>query len=118
MHKIFDPVTERLKEKEDLDIVTIVVYTDRGLCGPCNNGINRMLDKETLENQAVVVWGEKGCAGFEKSKHKSKVLMSAHPNLKSPLSFLEITQLVSKVMAQVIKPVLTTCSLLISNFLF
>lgn len=98
MNQVFDPIVKKLQEKPDVDITTIVIYTDRGLCGPCNNGINRMLDKETLSNQNVVVWGEKGCAGFEKSKHKSKVVLSAHPNIKTPLSFLEVTNLVQKVL--------------------
>lgn len=101
MNKVFDPITKKLQEKPDVDITTIVIYTDRGLCGPCNNGINRMLDKETLDNQNVIVWGEKGCAGFEKSKHKSKVVLSAHPNIKTPLSFLEVTNLVQKVLERV-----------------
>lgn len=101
MNQIFDPITKKLQEKPDVDITTIVIYTDRGLCGPCNNGINRMLDKESLSNQNVVVWGEKGCAGFEKSKHKSKVVLSAHPNIKTPLSFLEVTNLVQKVLEKV-----------------
>jgi len=100
MTKIFQPVVDKLRENQnDLEIVTIVIYTDRGLCGPCNNGINRMLDKETMSNQTVVIWGEKGAAGFEKSKHKSKVKMSAHPNLKTPLSYLEISSFVSKILA-------------------
>lgn len=101
MNQVFDPIVKKLQEKPDVDITTIVIYTDRGLCGPCNNGINRMLDKETLSNQNVVVWGEKGCAGFEKSKHKSKVVLSAHPNIKTPLSFLEVTNLVQKVLEKV-----------------
>jgi len=93
------PVTESLVAKEsDLDISTIIIYTDRGLCGPCNNGINRLLDKESLSNQNIIVWGEKGVSGFEKSKHKSKVVFSCHPNLKTPLSFLEVTNFVSKVL--------------------
>lgn len=99
MQKVFDPVAKRIMDKEgDRDIVTIVIYTDRGLCGPCNNGINRMLDKESMDGQQIIVWGEKGCGGFEKSKHKNKVLYSAHPNMKSPLTFLEVSQLVAKVM--------------------
>jgi len=99
MNKVFMPIIEKLKENQsELDIVTIVIYTDRGLCGPCNNGINRMLDKETMSNQTVVIWGEKGAAGFEKSKHKSKVKISAHPNLKTPLSYLEISSFVSKIL--------------------
>jgi len=99
MDKLFKPVTEKIKENSsDLNIVTIVVYTDRGLCGPCNNGINRMLDKESLSNQTVVIWGEKGSAGFDKSKHKGKVVVSAHPNLKSPISYLEISSYVAKIL--------------------
>jgi len=97
-NKVFEPITTKLLEKEDLEITTIIIYTDRGLCGPCNNGINRMLDKEALNNQNVVLWGEKGSAGFEKSKHKAKVLFSAHPNIKTPLSFIEVTNLVSKIL--------------------
>jgi len=98
MDNTFAPITKKLREKEDVEVTTIVIYTDRGLCGPCNNGINRMLDKESLANQNVIVWGEKGCAGFEKSKHKAKVAMSVHPNIKTPLSFLEVTNLVQRVM--------------------
>lgn len=98
-NKVFEPIANRLMEREDeLDVTTIVIYTDRGLCGACNNGINRMLDKETMSNQNVVVFGEKGCAGFEKSKHKAKVVFSAHPNIKTPISFVEVTNLVSKIL--------------------
>jgi len=97
MHKLFAPLTDKIRDKPDTDTVTIIVYTDRGLCGPCNNGINRQLDKENLDGQNVIVWGEKGCSGFEKSKHKSKVLMSAHPSLKKTLNFLEISNFVLKV---------------------
>jgi len=98
VNKVFDPITKKLQDKADVEVTTVVIYTDRGLCGPCNNGINRMLDKENLSNQNVIVWGEKGCAGFEKSKHKAKVVLSAHPNIKTPLSFLEVTNLVQKVL--------------------
>lgn len=97
-NKLFAPVAAKLQDRDDLDITTIIIYTDRGLCGPCNNGINRMLDKESLDGQEVVLFGEKGCAGFEKSKHKSKVLFSAHPNIKTPLSFVEVTNLVSRIL--------------------
>jgi ATP synthase F1 gamma subunit len=97
--KVFAPITNKLLENEsELDVTTVIIYTDRGLCGPCNNGINRMLDKETLSNQHVVVWGEKGSSGFEKSKHQGKVLFSAHPNIKTPLSFLEVTNMVTKIL--------------------
>jgi len=100
MNGVFEPITKALieAENEDTEITTIVIYTDRGLCGGCNNGINRMLEKEAMDSQTVVVFGEKGVSGFEKGRHKSKVIISGHPNIKSPLSFLEVTQFVRKVM--------------------
>jgi len=100
MNGVFDPITKSLieNENEETEITTIVIYTDRGLCGGCNNGINRMLEKESLENQNIFIFGDKGVSGMEKGKHKGKVIMSGHPNLKSPLSFVEVTQFVRRVM--------------------
>jgi len=98
MDRVFAPIVEELQEKEGVEISTIVIYTDRGLCGPCNNGINRLLAKESLSDQGVFIWGEKGAAGFEKSKHRGKVILSAHPNIKTPLSYVEVTNFVSKIL--------------------
>jgi len=87
---IGDLVT-KLREDSEREILTVVIYTDKGLCGSTNNQISRMLDKETLNKQKVVVWGEKGTSAFEKSKHASKVLFSAHPAGKNPLTWAEAT---------------------------
>jgi len=98
MQGVFEPLTNQLKENSDsVNVSTIVIYSDRGLCGPTNNGINRMLAKESMSNQNVVLWGEKGVAGFEKSKHKSKVAFSFHPNTKTPLSFNQVSSFVQKI---------------------
>lgn len=95
----FSHMMEKLKENSgDKQVLTIIIYTDKGLCGSTNNQINRMLEKESMSNQKVVVWGEKGASSFEKSKHAQKVLFSAHPPLKNNLTFMEISAVVSEVL--------------------
>jgi len=97
MDRLFKPIVAEIPPNDDHTIVSVIIYTDRGLCGACNNGINRKLDKESLDNTSVVIWGEKGAAGFEKSRHKKKVEVSGHPNLKTALSFKEISGYISSV---------------------
>jgi hypothetical protein len=60
-----------------------------------------MLDKEAMSNQKIVVWGEKGASSFDKSKHATKVLFSAHPPLKNNLTFSEISAVVEEVTKEV-----------------
>jgi len=55
-----------------------------------------MLDKEDLSNQKVVLWGEKGFSAFEKSRHSGRVIFSAHPPAKTPVTFAEASAVVSE----------------------
>jgi len=86
----------RQDDNDDSAILTVVVYTDKGLCGSTNNQITRMLEKEQMHNQRVVLWGEKGAPAFEKSKHSGKVVFSAHPSLKTTLTFAEVSGVVDE----------------------
>jgi len=81
-------------------VLTLVVCTDKGLCGATNNGMTRALLKEDLSGNTIVVWGDKGCAAFERSRFKLNVAFSAHPSQKHVLSYLEIASVVDKIMKQ------------------
>jgi len=92
-------LVSKLKENtEDKSIVTIIVYTDKGLCGSTNNQISRMLEKESLSNQKLFLWGEKGASALEKSRHSGKVVLSAHPSVRFPVTFAEVSGLVSEIL--------------------
>jgi ATP synthase F1 gamma subunit len=95
----FEALMPKLKETaDDKNVLTVVVYTDKGLCGSTNNQITRSLEKERLENQRIVLWGEKGASAFEKSKHASKVIFSAHPSVKHPVTFSETSAVVGEML--------------------
>jgi ATP synthase F1 gamma subunit len=101
MESGFSHMIAKLREDADnKSVLTIIIYTDKGLCGSTNNQISRMLDKESMSNQKVVVWGEKGASAFEKSKHSAKVLFSAHPPIKNNLTFTEISAVVSEILKE------------------
>jgi len=100
MHKSFEPLKDTVVAESDSgSTLTLVIYTDKGLCGATNNAISRMLEKEDLANNTVVVFGEKGCGAFTKGRHSRKVEFSAHPSMKHTLSFIEIAAVVSRAMA-------------------
>jgi len=95
----FQPLMPKLQENaDDKDVLTVIVYTDKGLCGSTNNQITRSLEKERLDNQKIVLWGEKGASAFEKSKHAGKVLFSAHPSVKNPVTFSEASFVVGEIL--------------------
>lgn len=93
-----DLVSKMRETADDKNILTVIVYTDKGLCGSTNNQITRMLEKENLHNQKIVLWGEKGASAFEKSKHSARVLLSAHPSIKYPLTFAEASAVVAEIL--------------------
>jgi len=93
---LFSPIVQKILDNPDAEVCALLIYTDRGLCGPCNNGITRMLEKENLGSTEIVLWGEKGSAAFQNSKLNKRVVFSAHPNMKTALSFTEITSVVQK----------------------
>jgi len=87
---MYKPLEVLMKAPEkDAKVLTLVVCTDKGLCGSTNNNMTRQLIKENL--QQVVIWGDKGCGAFEASKHKLNVKWSAHPNPKGFLSFIDVS---------------------------
>jgi len=91
LHKAFTPIVDRLLANPESKILTIVVSTDKGLCGATNNAMIRMLMKEDLSKNDVIIWGDKGCGGFEISRFNKNVLFSIHPNQKTVLSFIEVS---------------------------
>jgi F-type H+-transporting ATPase subunit gamma len=100
MHQSFEPLLHNLDESKESKTLNIIIYTDKGLCGSVNNAISRQLEKEELRNETVVVFGEKGCGSFSNGRHAQKVAFSAHPSLKSNLSFIEISAVVSRALAE------------------
>jgi len=90
----------QLKPQPDSKILMLVICTDKGLCGSTNNAMNRSLLKEDHSNASIVIWGDKGCGAFERSKFKHNVLFSAHPSQKFPLSYLEIATITERLSQQ------------------
>jgi len=88
-----------VKPKPDSKILMLVICTDKGLCGSTNNALNRSLLKEDLTNTDIVIWGDKGCGAFERSKVRNNVLFSAHPSQKYTLSYLEIATVCERISA-------------------
>uniref|UniRef100_A0A6B2LBL3 F-ATPase gamma subunit n=1 Tax=Arcella intermedia TaxID=1963864 RepID=A0A6B2LBL3_9EUKA len=88
MNKTFKDLTTEPKDGEK--VLTLVISTDKGLCGSTNNGLTRFLLKQDLSSHSIVVWGDKGCGAFERSLYKNNVIFSAHPNQKTVLSFSEV----------------------------
>jgi len=86
-----------LQPKPDSKILMLVICTDKGLCGSTNNAMNRTLLKEDLSNTEIVIWGDKGCGAFERSKYKNNILFSAHPSQKYTLSYLEIASVCERI---------------------
>jgi len=96
MVKTFEAFTEEPKTGEK--VLTVVISTDKGLCGSTNNGLTRALLKQNLSAHSIVVWGDKGCGAFERSLFKENVTFSAHPNQKSALSFIEVSTFVERLL--------------------
>jgi len=86
--------------RADESVLTIVISTDKGLCGATNNGLSRALLKQDMSKGSIVIWGDKGCGAFERSLFKENVAFSAHPNQKTVLSFIEVSTVVDRLVAQ------------------
>ena len=87
--------------KPESKILTLVICTDKGLCGATNNAMTRNLLKEDLTGNTIVIWGDKGCAAFERSRYKEQVVFSAHPSQKQVLSYIDISTVVDRLMKEV-----------------
>eukprot|EP01130_Rhizamoeba_saxonica_P001828 TRINITY_DN11663_c0_g1_i1.p1 TRINITY_DN11663_c0_g1~~TRINITY_DN11663_c0_g1_i1.p1 ORF type:complete len:306 (-),score=75.43 TRINITY_DN11663_c0_g1_i1:54-971(-) len=91
--KLFSPLAPNNQEEKPKDIktLTLVITTDKGLCGALNSAIFRMLrDEPHDDNNSFVIVGEKGCKSF--SQHntlKSQVSFSGHQSPRTPFTFLE-----------------------------
>lgn len=94
MAKAFDTTEPKVTDK----VLTVVISTDKGLCGSTNNGLTRTLLKQDLSSQPIVVWGDKGCGAFERSPFKLNVAFSAHPNQKTGVSFFEVSAVVERLL--------------------
>jgi len=98
MQKAFTPLIHEPKPEDT--VLTLVISTDKGLCGATNNGLTRALLKQDLSKQSIVVWGDKGCGAIERSVYREQVAFSAHPNQKTVLSFIEISTVVDRLVAK------------------
>jgi len=96
MTKIFGDTNYEPKEGEK--VLTLVISTDKGLCGSTNNGLTRALLKQNLDTHLIVIWGDKGCGAFERSKFNANVAFSAHPNQKTFLSFIEVSTVIDRLL--------------------
>jgi len=106
MRKVFLPIEKRISEKKKdtttrPKVLTILVTTNRGLCGSINSQIVRSIVNEPfiLEEQIFIV-GEKGVKSLQNNIRLKKVVASsAHPSSKYPLSFLEAGSVSEKIKA-------------------
>jgi len=96
MQKTFEAMTEEPRPEES--VLTLVISTDKGLCGATNNGLTRALLKQDLSKHQIVIWGDKGCGAFERSVYRDQIAFSAHPNQKSVLSFIEVSTVVDRLL--------------------
>jgi len=85
---------DRAKNKEAPTrpkVLTLIVTTNRGLCGAINSQVVREIVNEPfITEESFVIIGEKGVRNLSNSlKLKKNVIFSIHPNAKFPLSFIE-----------------------------
>jgi F-type H+-transporting ATPase subunit gamma len=96
MRKLFLPIEKKISErKKDSTtrpkVLTILVTTNRGLCGAINSQIVRsILNEPFISEEQILILGEKGVKSLQNNiKLKRNVHLSFHPSSKYPLSFLE-----------------------------
>jgi len=87
-------------DSDTTKVATLVICTDKGLCGSTNNNLTRSLIKTDLSQQQVIIWGDKGCGAFENSKYKTHVKWSAHPDPKGNLSFIEVATVADQILKE------------------
>jgi ATP synthase F1 gamma subunit len=90
MNKALEAIGKNPESDKEVKVLTLVICTDKGLCGSTNNNLTRSLIKTDLSQQQVIIWGDKGCGAFENSIYKTHVKWSAHPDPKGNLSFIEV----------------------------
>lgn len=86
------PFTSNLPENknENKKVCTVVMTSNRGLCGPLNAALIRETAKtpEWQSTHSIYVYGDKGATALEKRVDAEKVFGSAHPG--RVVSFSEI----------------------------
>jgi len=94
--------TLSLQPKEGQKVLTLVMCTDKGLCGSTNNNLTRSLikEKDNLASNIIVIWGDKGCGAFERSVLNKNVLFSAHPSQRTTLDFIEVASVSERILQQ------------------
>jgi len=97
INKVFESLG---KAPADAKVLTVVVCTDKGLCGSTNNNMTRMLIKEDLSNHTIIVWGDKGCGAFENSAYRLNVKWSAHPDPKGMVSFIDVSSVAEQIVKE------------------
>jgi len=80
-------------------VLTILVTTNRGLCGAINSQIIRSIINEPfISEEQIVVFGEKGVKSLQNNiRLKKNLMFSIHPSSKYPLSFLEAGSIAEKI---------------------
>jgi len=103
MRKFFLPIEKKISEKKKdtttrPKILTILVTTNRGLCGAINSQIVRSIINEPfITEEQIMILGEKGVKSLQNSiKLKRNVQLSFHPSSKYPLTFLEAASVSEK----------------------
>jgi len=100
LNKALEAIGKPLETDKELKMLTLVVCTDKGLCGSTNNNLTRSLIKTDLSNNTIIIWGDKGCGAFENSIYKKNVKWSAHPDPKGNLSFIEVATVTEAVLKE------------------
>jgi len=100
MNEAFKALAQPPVADKELKLVTLVICTDKGLCGSTNNNLTRSLIKTDLSKHTIIIWGDKGCGAFENSQYKLNVKWSAHPNPKGGLTFIEISTVVEQLLKE------------------
>jgi ATP synthase F1 gamma subunit len=80
-------------------ILTVLVTTNRGLCGAINSQVVReIINEPFITEEQIVVIGEKGPRAMANSlKLKKNVVFSIHPSAKFSLSFLEAGNIMERI---------------------
>jgi len=104
MRKFFAPIEKKLVDKKNdaankPKTLTILVTSNRGLCGAMNSQVLReIINEKTILEESFGSMGDKGAKSLQNSlKLRSLALFSSHPNSKYPLSFTEASAIAEKV---------------------
>eukprot|EP01129_Flabellula_baltica_P017084 TRINITY_DN9362_c0_g1_i1.p1 TRINITY_DN9362_c0_g1~~TRINITY_DN9362_c0_g1_i1.p1 ORF type:complete len:309 (-),score=82.92 TRINITY_DN9362_c0_g1_i1:90-1016(-) len=103
MRDVLKPIEEKLNEgvNENTKIATVLVMSNKGLCGGLNSAITRQVVAEpNIGNETVILLGEKAKRAAEtQSLIRPNVPFSIHTDDKNSLSFIEAADISSRLLA-------------------